>query len=196
MGYVSPAEMDAGNAQLRYMVNSDCDSDFFGAITPFSSADIIASAGPRIPDSTQAQKHFRTAWIIIHRPGDEPTSAELQRTTDILNQHTTDWDLSTLGRGTMDNTLFDDLNCDGLPDCAADLSGSSDPNNPAFGIPDGVVDATDFFYYLDRFAAGDLAVADLTGSIDPNNPAFGVPDGILDANDFFFYLTLFAQGCP
>lgn len=80
--------------------------------------------------------------------------------------------------------------------CAPDLSGSVDPNNPAFGVPDGVVDAIDFFYYLDRFAAGDLDVADLTGSVDPNNPAFGVPDGTLDANDFFFYLMIFAAGCP
>jgi len=80
--------------------------------------------------------------------------------------------------------------------CAPDLSGSVDPNDPGFGVPDGLVDATDFFFFLDRFAAGDLAVADLTGSADPNSPAFGVPDGTLDASDFFFYLTIFAAGCP
>jgi len=80
--------------------------------------------------------------------------------------------------------------------CAADLTGSADPNSPDFGIPDGVLDATDFFFYLDRFAADDLSVADLTGSIDPNSPAFGIPDGLIDASDFFFYLDLFAQGCP
>ena len=80
--------------------------------------------------------------------------------------------------------------------CPADLTTSADPNNPGFGIPDGVLDANDFFYYLNRFAAGDLAAADLTGSINPNDPGFGVPDGVLDANDFFFYLGLFAAGCP
>lgn len=79
--------------------------------------------------------------------------------------------------------------------CPADLSGSSDPNNPAFGVPDGIVDANDFFYYLNRFAAGDLSVADLTGSLDPNNPGFGVPDGVIDGNDFFFYLDLFVGPC-
>ena len=78
--------------------------------------------------------------------------------------------------------------------CLADLTGSADPNSPAFGVPDGIVDANDFFFYLGLFGAGDLA-ADLTGSIDPNDPGFGVPDGTLDANDFFFYLDLFAQGC-
>jgi len=39
-------------------------------------------------------------------------------------------------------------------DCPADLSGSSDPNNPAFGVPDGILDASDFFYYIDQFAEG------------------------------------------
>lgn len=79
--------------------------------------------------------------------------------------------------------------------CAADLSGSSDPNDPAYGVPDGVADISDFFYYLDRFVAGDLAVADLSTSSDPNDPGYGVPDGVLDIADFFYYLDLFVQGC-
>lgn len=82
------------------------------------------------------------------------------------------------------------------PTCPADLTGSSNPNNPGYGVPDGIVDASDFFYYLDQFAAGNLAAADLTGSSDPNSPSYGVPDGTLDASDFFFYLTLFGAGCP
>ena len=82
------------------------------------------------------------------------------------------------------------------PACPADLSGSSDPNNPAYGIPDGALDASDFFYFLDRFIAGDLAVADVSGSTDPNDPDYGVPDGALDAADFFYYLDIFVQGCP
>ncbi len=36
--------------------------------------------------------------------------------------------------------------------CAADLTTSSDPNDPAYGVPDGMVDASDFFYFLDQFA--------------------------------------------
>jgi len=79
--------------------------------------------------------------------------------------------------------------------CIADMTGSSNPNSPDYGVPDGIIDANDFFYFLDQFSAGNLAVADLTGSADPNNPAYGVPDGVIDASDFFFFLTQFANGC-
>ncbi|MCC5786029.1 MAG: hypothetical protein JJU33_04930 [Phycisphaerales bacterium] len=57
-----------------------------------------------------------------------------------------------------------------VPTCPADL------NN------DGVVDADDFFLFLNFFAAGDPR-ADING------------DGVIDADDFFEYLGLFAQGC-
>jgi len=42
----------------------------------------------------------------------------------------------------------------GDPSCPADLTGSSDPNDPGYGVPDGTVDALDFFFYLDLFVAG------------------------------------------
>jgi hypothetical protein len=105
MGYVSPAEMDAGNSELRYLDTSDCSSDYLGAISTFSSTDIIATAGPRVPDDTGEDTDYRTGWIIMHLPGDEPDAAELQRAADILNQHSSDWSTSTLGRGSMDNTM-------------------------------------------------------------------------------------------
>lgn len=86
-----------------------------------------------------------------------------------------------------------------LPDedatCAADLTGSSDPNSPLYGVPDGNSDAADFFFYLDQFVAGNLAIADLSGSSDPNDPSYGTPDGLLDGADFFYYLDVFVLGC-
>ncbi len=54
--------------------------------------------------------------------------------------------------------------------CPADLDGN------------GVLDADDFFFYLDLFSSGDPR-ADITGN------------GVIDANDFFAYLDLFAAGC-
>ncbi|MFG0326245.1 MAG: GC-type dockerin domain-anchored protein, partial [Phycisphaerales bacterium JB037] len=79
--------------------------------------------------------------------------------------------------------------------CPADLTGSSDPNDPTYGVPDGDADGDDFFFYLDAFSTGNLAVCDFTGSSDPNDPSFGNPDGDCDGDDFFFYLDLFAAGC-
>ncbi|MBX3364383.1 MAG: hypothetical protein KF866_06410 [Phycisphaeraceae bacterium] len=84
----------------------------------------------------------------------------------------------------------------GGTNCPADLSSSSDPNDPGYGVPDGVVDSSDFFFFLDQFAAGNLAIADMTGSSDPNDPSYGVPDGQIDAADFFYYLDIFVAPCP
>jgi hypothetical protein len=80
--------------------------------------------------------------------------------------------------------------------CPADLTGSSDPNDPSFGVPDGDADGDDFFFYLDAFSASNLGVCDLTGSSDPNAGSYGNPDGDCDGDDFFFYLDLFVGGCP
>ncbi len=74
------------------------------------------------------------------------------------------------------------LSCS-LPRCFADFTGSTDPEDPAYGRPDGVVDAEDFFYFLQMFAAQNRVIADLNG------------DGVVDADDFFLFLDLFKQGC-
>lgn len=78
--------------------------------------------------------------------------------------------------------------------CVVDMTGSGDPNNPDYGVPNGSLDVDDFFYFLDRFAAGDRE-ADLTGSSDPNDSTYGRPDGDVDADDFFYFLDIFSQGC-
>ncbi|MCW5753191.1 MAG: hypothetical protein KIT24_00620 [Phycisphaeraceae bacterium] len=103
------------------------------------------------------------------------------------------WDAATDGARLMANALLYAMQPTG---CAADFTTSSDPNDPSYGVPDGVLDQSDFFYFLDQFVAGNLAVADLSGSTDPNDPGYGNPDGVLDASDLFYYLDLFALGCP
>lgn len=79
--------------------------------------------------------------------------------------------------------------------CPPDLSGSSNPLSADYGVPDGQADSADFFYFLDQFALGNLAIADVSGSSDPNAPGYGVADGMLDAADFFYFLDLLAAGC-
>ncbi|MBX3365079.1 MAG: immunoglobulin domain-containing protein [Phycisphaeraceae bacterium] len=77
-----------------------------------------------------------------------------------------------------------------------DLTGSSNPLHPAYGIPDGKTDFDDFIYFLHHFEAQNGAVADLTGSSDVNDPAYGAPDGRIDMEDFFYFLDRMVQGCP
>ncbi|MEZ6234255.1 MAG: GC-type dockerin domain-anchored protein [Phycisphaerales bacterium] len=79
--------------------------------------------------------------------------------------------------------------------CPADLTTSAIPGQPGYGVPDGILNNNDFFYYLNEFAAGNLAVADLTTGAVQGQPGYGVPNGILDNNDFFYYLAIFAAGC-
>lgn len=79
--------------------------------------------------------------------------------------------------------------------CPPDISGSSDPSDPTYGLPDGRVDAADFFYYVDQFAIGNLSIADLSGSADPADSEYGTPDGLVDGSDFFYFLDLFVAGC-
>ena len=128
--------MDAGNSELRYVDDWDCVSgDYYGPISTFSSADVIAAAGPRVPDSTTEDKHYRTGWIMIHLPQDPPSAAELAKAIAIHEQQQIDWRLSSLGRGTMDNSLFDDCNCSDVPD-ADDSAGGTSPDVNDNGVPD------------------------------------------------------------
>ncbi len=153
MGYVTPEEMDAGNSELRYM-DSGCSSPYFGQISDFSSAEIIEVAGPRNPDSNEAQHDYKTAWIMIHQPGDPPSGAELDKAIGVLTQHQLDWNFGTLGRGTMDNSLFTDCDCDGIPDactCLGDLDG------------DFAVGASDLAHVLVNWGPCVLCAPDLDG---------------------------------
>ncbi len=79
--------------------------------------------------------------------------------------------------------------------CQADLSTGAIPGNPGYGVPNGILNNDDFFYYLSQFAAANLAVADLTTGAIPGTPGYGVPNGVLNNDDFFYYLSIFAAGC-
>lgn len=143
MGYVTPAEMDAGQSELRFVNDASCNSPTNASISTFTSADIITTAGPRVPDVTGEDKNYRTAWIMLHLPGDPPDAGELAKAVGILDQHQLDWAYSTLGRGTMNNTLFDDCNCNGVPDSTDIAGGSADLNGNL--IPDEC-EALEFTY--------------------------------------------------
>jgi hypothetical protein len=137
-------------------------------------------------------------------PGADGNPSDTTYSDILLTGNGVDWSFGVgvgadnLGPGRVDypETFHLHLTVDAPEACRADLTGSSDPNDPSYGVPDGTVDGSDFFYYLDQFVAGNLATADLTGSSDPNDPTYGVPNGVIDGSDFFYYLDLFVLGCP
>jgi hypothetical protein len=83
----------------------------------------------------------------------------------------------------------------GGPGCEPDLTTGAIAGQPGYGVPNGVLNNDDFFYYLAQFAAGNLAVADLTTGAISGQPGYGVPNGVLNNDDFFYYLAIFAAGC-
>lgn len=84
----------------------------------------------------------------------------------------------------------------GQNNCPVDFTGSSDPLDPSYRVPDGLYDSEDFFFFLDGFVGGVTAVCDLTATGDPLEPGYGIRDGVCDSADFFFFLDAFVQGCP
>ncbi|MCC5785873.1 MAG: SBBP repeat-containing protein [Phycisphaerales bacterium] len=114
-------------------------------------------------------------WMTYLGGSDRDTGSGIALDGD-GNALVTGWTLSTnfVGRnnsfqgGLMDAFL---LKLAPDPGCPADLNG------------DGVVDADDFFLFLQLFAAGDPR-ADFNG------------DGVIDANDFFAFLAAFAAFAP
>ncbi|MCC6285790.1 MAG: hypothetical protein IT439_10935 [Phycisphaerales bacterium] len=146
-----------------------------------------------------------TATASLIDPGADGNASDTTYTDILLTGNTVNWSLGvaadSAGNPGSDRVDYPGqfhlvLQVDAPEGCAADLTGSSDPNDPTYGAPDGDQDADDFFFYLDQFVANNLAAADLTGSSDPNDPSYGVPNGIIDADDFFVYLDLFVQPCP
>jgi len=84
-----------------------------------------------------------------------------------------------------------ELEC--APYSAADISGSTDPSDPGYGRANGVLDATDFFYYLDLYDQMSPR-ADLSGSCSPSDSMYGVRDLHIDYRDMCYYLDVFAYG--
>ena len=196
MGMVSAAELDQFTSELRYMPSATCSggASFPGAGAPFTSADIIAAAGPRSPDSTASQKNFRTAWVALHLPGSPPTQAELEKMVGILEQQSIDFNYSTLGRGTTNHAIYPTCP-DGTAFCAGDGTGTPCPcNNGAAGA--GCANSASTGAVLTGYGAPDtagdsfvLTVADSTpgtpGLLFQGTAALGGGAGLQVGNGLF-----------
>jgi hypothetical protein len=90
---------------------------------------------------------------------------------------------------------YDDISLTQVVTCKPDITTGAISGQPGYGVPNGVVNNDDFFYFLAQFAAGNLAVADVTTGAISGQPGYGVPNGVINNDDFFYFLTLFAAGC-
>lgn len=90
--------------------------------------------------------------------------------------------------------------------CQVDLTTTAIAGSPGYGVPNGIVNNDDFFYYISLFASslgcGSVPGAtrcpsppDLTTTAIPGTPGYGILDGALSGDDFFYYLAIFAAGC-
>jgi hypothetical protein len=121
MGLADGAEMDASMSEQRYLDDidqaaGDCLRNYRGGFSAWSSADLVASNGERVPAPEDSQRHFRTAWILIHAPGEPPSFRDLRHLTGMAEGLHEQWNAFTLGRGTMRGHLFEDADCDGTAD--------------------------------------------------------------------------------
>ena len=85
--------------------------------------------------------------------------------------------------------------------CIPDMTTGAISGLPGFGVPNGVLDSEDFFFYVNEFALGNPR-CDLTcpggcegppGGPPPCCP--GQPGGGLTRDDFFYFLVLYSAGC-
>ncbi len=130
---------------------------------------------------------------MIHLPGAPPTDPQLDKGLGILEQHMIDWKFGTLDRGTMDNSLFADCNCNGVPDSDDIAGGDSDDNN-GNGIPDECECPWD----LD--ANGTVGASDLLALLASWGPCKGCPadfdgNGTVGASDLLALLANWGP-CP
>jgi hypothetical protein len=94
-----------------------------------------------------------------------------------------------------DDVAFKIFGTPGSPVCDPDITTGAISGQPGYGVPNGILNNDDFFYFLAQFAAGNLAVADVTTGAISGQPGYGVPNGIINNDDFFYYLAIFAAGC-
>ena len=69
------------------------------------------------------------------------------------------------------------------------------PGQAGYGVPNGVLNNDDFFYYLAQFAAGNPGHRGPDDNRHPRHIGLRRAGGVLNNDDFFYYLALFAQGC-
>ena len=73
-----------------------------GQATTVTIEDVIAAEGPRVPAAEDAQKLFRAGFVLLVRPGEEPTPAQIAALERIRQGLETRFAVLTGGRGLLE----------------------------------------------------------------------------------------------
>jgi len=66
-----------------------------------------------------------------------------------------------------------------------------------YGVPDGLVTASDIMFFVNAWIAPDLMIADVnTEATVPGDPDYGTPDGTATAADINYFVGSWLAGCP
>jgi hypothetical protein len=217
-----PADWD-GSGQCYVTQNVAGDSDVDGGNTTITSPPFDATGGPAYasyavwldndfggspnldPVDVEVSSNG-TTWVLLERFGPASINAWVH-STKLLNSVITpsaatrirfrvgDATPASVVEAGVDAVKIEIITCTPPVSCVPDLTTGAIAGQPGYGVPNGVLNNDDFFYYLAQFAAGNVAVADLTTGAIAGQPGYGVPNGIINNDDFFYYLAIFAAGC-
>ena len=81
--------------------------------------------------------------------------------------------------------------------CPADVTtAASNPGDPQFGQPDGLVTVSDLTFFIEAWI-NQIPRADITTlGANPGAPAYQLPDGLVTIGDLTRYVELWVDGCP
>ncbi|MEM1331340.1 MAG: integrin alpha [Planctomycetota bacterium] len=84
-----------------------------------------------------------------------------------------------------------------VPPCLADVTTEdTNPGEPGFGQPDGLVGVTDLTYFVERWIDGDDGADVTTEGANVGDPGYGEPDGQVSVTDLTFFVEIWIAGCP
>ncbi|MEZ6235422.1 MAG: choice-of-anchor B family protein [Phycisphaerales bacterium] len=218
-----PSDYD-GSGQCYLTENVSGDSDVDGGSTTLTSPVFDATGGEAYasyaawlsnsfggspnndPLDIEISNNNGGSWILFERIGPQSQDAwryTTKRIADVITPTAQmrlrfvigDAGAGSVVEGGVDAVMIEILTCMAPPACQPDLTTGAVAGQPGYGVPNGVLNNDDFFYYLAQFASGNVAVADLTTGAVVGQPGYGVPNGIITNDDFFYYLAIFAAGC-
>jgi len=82
--------------------------------------------------------------------------------------------------------------------CVADVTTQgAGPNDPGYGVPDGLATAADLNFFVNFWIIGAASTADITTQgAGEGDPGYGVPDGQVTAADLNYFVNAWIAGCP